>query len=268
MKRSIKAILILFAVLIAVMAAISVHELTRKQYVTDPIIAHIPIKAELTFFGPALNQTADISYTLTPLVDLKTNVSEGVVLPEGIVFVENNFPTEKITLSKNKKYKFNGKIKAVKPGKWTIYASPGVYADVDIFKGWASVTIYEVMDATIPLTRYRLKENISKEHLDILKSVAKESLREYSAQREHEKEEFNCSEISGSPDISYYGCEMLCYSNLKLYDRYYFIIEEDLHTNKTLIRNVYRWAYWTPSGYQRKPICEEITKKNVEKGGN
>lgn len=33
--------------------------------------------------------------------------------------------------------------------------------------------------------------------------------------------------------------------------------------------NVYRWAYWTTSGYRRKPVCEEITKaKIIEQGGN
>ena len=59
-------------------------------------------------------------------MDVKTNVSEGIVLPEGIVFVENNFPTKPITLSKGKTYKFNAKITVVKPGRWRFYASPGI----------------------------------------------------------------------------------------------------------------------------------------------
>ncbi len=268
-KIIVAVILIFLGVLIALaFAGYLVREEIAKEkegWVTDPVIAHIPLRADLDFPDePILNRTVDIIYTLTPQVDVKTDVSEGLILPEGIVFVENNLPTGQITLSKGRTYRYSAKIKVVKPGRWTIYASPGVYADLGVFEDlWAGVAIYKVMDATIPLTRYHLKENLSKEHLDILKSVAKESLREYSAQREHEKEEFNCSEISGSPDISYYGCEMICYSNSKLHDRYYFVIEEDRHTKEITVRNVYRWAYWTPSGFESKPVCEEITRTKI-----
>ena len=58
---------------------------------------------------------------------------------------------------------------------------------------------------------------------------------------------------------------MFGYSNSTLYDKYYFVIDEDLNTNKTKVINVYRWAYQTPSGYQQKPVCGEITMKG---GGN
>ncbi|MHC1574571.1 MAG: pentapeptide repeat-containing protein [Candidatus Methanogasteraceae archaeon] len=88
----------------------------------------------------------------------------------------------------------------------------------------------------------------------------------------YEKEEFNCTIISWPAssihniNIKCYGCEMLGYANSKLHDKYYFVIEEDQHTNKTQIRNVYRWAYQTPSGYQQKPVCEEITMKGCGNG--
>lgn len=191
MKKGMKILLALFAVLFAVMlagcVALHMYDVAKKQYVTDPVIAHIPLRAELTFFAPALNQTADISYILTPSVDLKVNVSEGLILPEGIVFVENNLPTGQITLSKGKKYKYDAKIKAIEIGNWTIYAAPGVYANVNIFEDRASVVIRMVFKDTVPLTRFRLREKVAKEHLDILKDVAKESLKEYDAV-EYEKE--------------------------------------------------------------------------------
>ncbi|PXF57273.1 MAG: hypothetical protein C4B59_15590 [Candidatus Methanogaster sp.] len=101
-------------------------------------------------------------------------------------------------------------------------------------------------------------------------NITKNWLREYGMQ-EYKKEEFNCTIISWPAssihniNIKCYGCEMWGYSNSKLYDKYYFVIEEDQHTNKTKIRNVYRWAYQTPAGYHQKPVCEDITMKS---GGN
>jgi hypothetical protein len=38
-----------------------------------------------------------------------------------------------------------------------------------------------------------------------------------------------------------------------------------VHTSIIKINNVYRWEYQIPSGYQQKPVCEEITLKG---GGN
>jgi hypothetical protein len=73
----------------------------------------------------------NMKYTLTPSVDVKTDVSEGVILPEGIVFVENNLPIGQVTLSKGRKYRYSAKIKTVEIGNWMIYASPCVYAIVN-----------------------------------------------------------------------------------------------------------------------------------------
>ena len=270
MNRSIKTLVVLIAVFIALISAVFVLELTsdKKEYVTDPVIAHIPLRADLTFSAPALNQTADVSYTLTPSVDVNVNVSEGIVLPEGIIFVENNLPTDQITLRKGKKYRYSAKIKTVEIGNWMIYASPGVYANVNVFEDWVSAVIYKVTAATIPLTRYRLRVNMSEGKMDVLANITKNWLRVYGA-KEYEKEEFNCSIMSRPAsrihdiNIKCYGCEMKFYSNSTLYDKYYFVIEEDQHTNKTKIRNVYHWAYRTPKGYQQKPVCEEITMKTT-----
>ena len=269
MNKITKASLALAVIFIAIMIVIFVQSPTdeKKEYVTDPVIAHMPIRADLAFFAPALNQTADITYILTPSVDVKANVSEGLVLPDGIVFVENNLPTGQIMLKKGKKYRYDGTIKTVKIGNWMIYASPGVYADVDVFERRASVSIYEVRDATVPLTRYRLRENISKEQQDAFKDAIKYRLSEYGYNtRKYGEEEFKCSVISLHYDVPCYGCEMKCYSNSTLSDKYYFVIEEDQHTNKTKVRNVYHWAYQTPSGYQPKPVCEEITMKGGRNG--
>lgn len=155
----------------------------------------------------------------------------------------------------------------VKPGRWIFYVSPGVYGDVSLFEEWVTAGVQGVFDATEPLTRYRLREKVSKEEQDTLMNITKNWLLGYST-REYKREEFNCSIISLHYDVPCYGCEMICYSNSKLHDKYYFIIEEDLLTNKTKVRNVYRWAYWTPSGYQRKPVCEEITRTKIEVGGD
>ena len=269
MNKITKASLALVVIFIAILLAIFVQSLAdeKKEYVTDPVIADIPLRADLTFFAPALNQTADITYTLTPSVDVKVNVSEGIVLPDGIVFVENNLPTGQILLKKGKKYRYDGKIKTVEIGNWMIYASPGVYADMDVFERRASVAIYEVRDAVVPLTRYRLRENISKEQQDAFKDATKYLLSEYGYNtQKYGEEEFKCSVISLHYDVPCYGCEMKCYSNSKMHDKYYFVIEEDQHTNKTKVRNVYRWAYQTPTGYQQKPVCEEITMKGGRNG--
>ncbi len=66
---------------------------------------------------------------------MKLNVSEGIVLPDGIVFVENNLPTGQITLKKGNKYRYGAKIKTVKIGNWMIYASPDVYVNVNGYLG-------------------------------------------------------------------------------------------------------------------------------------
>ena len=267
MDKHIKILLILLAVFIALSSAVFVLELTsdKKEYVTDPVIAHIPLEAHLRFsFDPDDPALMNMKYTLTPSVDVKTDVSEGIVLPEGIVFVENNLPTGQITLIKNKKYKYNAKIKVVKTGIWRIYASPGVYADVNAFEGEvSSVFGQEVFDISKLPVEFHDIIDVYEEQQDVLMDIAKNWLREYSAQ-EYGREEFECLRISGNPDVSCYGCEMLGYSNSTLYDKYYFVIDEDLHTNKTNVRNVYRWAYQTPTGYQRKPVCEEITMKTTE----
>ena len=242
----------------------------KTEYVTDPVIAHIPVTAHLDFWSlPKLNQTIEITYSMTPSVDLKTNVSAGLVLPEEIVFVENNLPAEEITLSKGETYEFDAKIKAVKTGKWIIYVSPGVYAEVTVFNdtGWGVTG--KLWDATVPLIWFQHRPKISEEQRNDFRDRTRNWLREHGYEtREYEKEQFNCSKISGIDYISCYGCEMNCYSNSTLYDRYYFVIEEALETNKTMIMNVYRWAYWSPSGYQPEPVCEELRKKGGGKGNN
>ena len=260
MNRITKASLALVVIFIAILLVIFVQSLAdeKNEYATDPVIAHIPLRADLDFpEEPILNRTVDIIYTLNPLVDVKVNVSEGIILPEGIVFVENNLPTGQITLSKGKRYRYSAKIKTVEIGNWMIYASPGVYADVSIFEDRASVGIRKVFKATVPLTRFHLRGKVADGQRDILMNTTKNWLRKCDV-REYEREWFNCSRIGGSHIIPCYGCEMKCYSNSTLYDRYYFVIEEDQHTNETKIRNVYRWAYQTPSGYQQKPVCEEV----------
>ncbi|MEA3281882.1 MAG: hypothetical protein U9Q68_04880 [Euryarchaeota archaeon] len=274
MNKITKASLVLVVIFITILLVIFVQSLAdeKKEYVNDPVIAHIPLRADLTFFAPALNQTADITYTLTPSVDVKVNVSEGIVLPDGIVFVEDNLPTGQITLKKGKKYRYGAKIKTVEIGNWMIYASPGVYANVNVAFGGEVSTVWMqgVFDAAVPVTRYHLREKVSEKQQNALVDLAKNWLREYDA-IEYETEEFDCTIISrpGSRihniNIKCYGCEMFGYSTSTLHDKYYFVIDEDLHTNEIRVRNVYRWAYQTPSGYQQKPVCEEITMKG---GGN
>ena len=269
MNKIIKIILVMVlavTIIIAAVLAAFVLGLTsdKKEYVTDPIIAHIPLEAHIRFsFDPDDDTLMGITYTLIPSVDVKTDVSEGIVLPEGIIFVENNLPTGQITLRKGKKYKYNAKIKVVKSGRWIFYVSPGVYGDVSLYKNLVTAGVQGVFDATEPLTRYHLREELSKEDQDILMNITKNWLREYGV-REYEREEFNCTIISANPDIRCCGCEMMSYSNSILHNKYYFIIDKDRHTNKTKVRNVYRWAYWTPKSYQRKPVCEEIMINNIK----
>ncbi|PXF60669.1 MAG: hypothetical protein C4B59_08345 [Candidatus Methanogaster sp.] len=267
MNKITKASLALVVLFIVILIAIFVQSLAdeKKECVTDPVIAHIPLRADLDFSFPDSDGPTSINivYILTPTVDVKVNVSEGIVLPEGIVFVENNLPTGQITLSKGRTYKFRAKIKAVETGFWIFYVSPGVYGDVTLFEERVNVGVQGVFDATVPLTRFRLRAKVSQEGQDILLNITKNWLRGYGAV-EYGQEEFSCTIISANPDIRCCGCELLSYSNSKLYDKYYFVIEEDQHTNKTKIRNVYRWAYQTPSGYQQKPVCEEITMKGGE----
>ncbi len=255
---NIKTILALSAaVLIAVALVGCLHERTNEEtrYVTDPVIAHLPVRANLSFpDAPTLNQTVNIAYTLTPSVDLKLNVSDGIVLPEEIVFVENNLPTGQITLLKNKTYPFNATIKAVKTGEFIIYASPGIYVDATVLRNTQGAIIHEPINATVPLFLLRS----AKKPPDILMTVSKNWLQEYGV-REYEKEELKCSILTFSHDLLCCVCEMNCYSDSTLYDRYYFVIEDRLNANKIKIKNVYRWMYWSPSGYQSEPVCEEIT---------
>ena len=271
MNKITKASLILAVIFIVILLAIFVQSPAdeKKECVTDPVIAHIPIRAGLDFPSPFPNPddptAINIIYILTPTVDVTVNVSEGIVLPEGIVFVQSNLPTGQTTLSKGKKYRYDAKIRVVKPGRWIFYVSPGVYGDVSLFEDWVTAGVQGVFDATEPLTRYRLREELSTEKQAILMNITKSWLRE-SGMQEYEREEFDCTIISANPDIRCCGCEMMGYLSSSLHDKYYFVIEEDQHTNKTKIRNVYRWAYQTPSGYQPKPVCEEITMKGGRNG--
>lgn len=240
---------------------------------TDPVIAHIPLKADIYFHKPPrLNRIVNITYILTPSTDLRVDVSDGIILPEGIVFVENDLPTDYITLSENKTYLFNATIRTVKLGNWTIYASPGVYAEV-LAKNdeTAHIVTQKVFRDTLPIIHFRNREDrvkVSEGQRDVLMTAANGWLSAYGAQ-ECEKEEFNCSRISGNDDVSCYcyGCEMMCYSDSTLVDRYYFVIEEGLQTKKVKVRNVYQWAYSTPSGYQSDPVCEEIRTENTGQKG-
>lgn len=297
MNKQIKTTLILSAVLIAAVLSgciqetsneqipthkiaggiydISDEELAKMPTATDPVVAHIPLEAHLWFHfhkKTTLNRTVNITYVLTPSTDVRVNVSNGIVLPEGIVFVGSDLPTDYITLSKNKTYLFNATIKVVKPGSWKIYASPGVGANVTLLKdrGWA--VGQDVIDATAPIIRFNRREIVSDEQYNVLMAAANDWLRAYGAP-EYEKVEFNCSKISGNVVDMYgcempcYGCEMMCYSNSILVDRYYFVIEDNRRTDLTKIRNVYRWAYSTPSGYRSDPVCEEIKIENTGQKG-
>ena len=94
MNKGITIFLVLVVIFIALALAIFMQQSTgdKKEYVTDPVIAHIPLRADLDFSFPDSDEPTSINivYILTPTVDVKVNVSEGIVLPEGIVFVQNN----------------------------------------------------------------------------------------------------------------------------------------------------------------------------------
>jgi hypothetical protein len=202
-------------------------------------------------------------------VDVKMDVSKGIVLPATVVFVESDLPTGQIILKKGRKYKYKTKIKALVNGDWMIYAAPGVYADIRVVgRDVSSAWVHGVFDAAEPITRYHLREEVSEEQQGVLINITNDWLQRYNS-TEYEKQDFNCTILSrpasGFPDINIrcYGCELWGYSNSTLSDRYYFVIDEDLNANKTKVRNVYRWAYQTPSGYQQKPVCEEVTMNTI-----
>ena len=275
MNKIAKASLALAVIFIIILLVIFVQSLAdeKEECITDQVIADIPIRADLdiSFLGPGKSTSVNMVYTLIPSVDVKMDVSKGIVLPATVVFVESDLPTGQITLKKGRKYKYKTKIKALVNGDWVIYAAPGVYADMRVVGGdVTSAGVHGVFDAAEPITRYRLREEVSEEQRGVLINITNDWLQRYNS-TEYEKQDFNCTILSrpasGFPDINIrcYGCELWGYSNSTLSDRYYFVIDEDLNANKTKVRNVYRWAYQTPSGYQQKPICKEITMKC---GGN
>ena len=276
MNKITKASLALVVIFIAILLAIFVQSLAdeKEEYVTDQVIADIPIRSDLdiSFLGPGESTSVNMVYTLVPSVDVKMDVSKGIVLPATVVFVESDLPTGQITLKKGRKYKYKTKIKALVNGDWMIYAAPGVYADIrvvgdDVSSAW----VYGVFDAAEPITRYYHREEVSEEQRNVLINITNDWLQRYNS-TEYEKQDFNCTILSrpasGFPDINIrcYGYELWGYSNSTLSDRYYFVIDEDLNANKTKIRNAYHWAYQTPTGYQQKPVCEEITMKGGRNG--
>ena len=268
MDKIAKASLILVVIFIAILLTIFVQSLAdeKEEYVTDQVITDIPIRADLdiSFLGPGKSTSVNMVYTLIPSVDVKMDVSKSIVLPATVVFVESDLPTGQITLKKGRKYKYKTKIKALVNGDWVIYASPGVHADLRVVGGdVSSAMIYGISNAEKTIIQYRHREKISEEQRNVLINITNDWLQRYNS-TEYEKQDFNCTILSrpasGFPDINIrcYGCELWSYSNSMLSDRYYFVIDEDLNTNKTKVRNVYRWAYQTPSGYQQKPVCEEV----------
>ena len=268
MNKIAKASLALAVIFIIILLAMFVHSLSdeKEEYVTDPVIADIPIRSDLdiSFLGPGKSMSVNMVYTLIPSVDVKMDISKGIVLPATVVFVESDLPTGQITLKKGRKYKYKTKIKALVNGDWMIYAAPGVYADIRVVGGdVTSAGVYGISDAVESITRYHHSEKISEEQRNVLINIINDWLQRYNS-TEYEKQDFNCTILSrpasGFPDINIrcYGCELWGYSNSTLSDRYYFVIDEDLNANKTKIRNVYRWAYQIPSGYQQKPVCEEV----------
>jgi|LGVE01.1.fsa_nt_gb hypothetical protein len=275
MNKITKASLALVVIFIAILLAIFVQSLAdeKEEYVTDQVIADIPIKADLdiSFLGPGNSMSVNMVYTLIPSVDVKMDVSKGIVLPATLVFVESDLPTGQITLKKGRKYKYKTKIKALVNGDWMIYASPGMYASLRVVGGdVTSAMIYGISNAEKTIIQYRHREKISEEQRNVLINITNNWLQRYNS-TEYEKQDFNCTILSraGSGlsgiDIRCYGCELWGYSNSTLSDRYYFVIDEDLNSNKTKVRNVYHWEYQTPSRYQQKPVCEEIMVKG---GGN
>jgi hypothetical protein len=274
MNKIVKASLALVVIFIAILLAIFVQSLAdeKEEYVTDQVISDIPIRADLdiSFLGPGKSTSVNMVYTLIPSVDVKMNVSKGIVLPATVVFEESDLPTGQITLKKGRKYKYKTKIKALVNGDWMIYAAPGVHADLRVVGGdVSSAMIYGISDAAEPITRYRHSEKISEEQRNVLINITNDWLQWYNS-TEYEKQDFNCtilsrvgSELSGI-DIRCYGCELWKYSNSTLSDRYYFVLDEDVNTGIIKIKNVYRWAYQTPSGYQQKPVCEEVMMNIIE----
>jgi hypothetical protein len=274
MNKITKASLALVVIFIAILLAIFVQSLAdeKKEYVTDQVISDIPIRSDLdiSFLGPGKSMSVNMVYTLIPSVDVKMDVSKGIVLPATVVFVESDLPTGQITLKKGRKYKYKTKIKALLNGDWVIYAAPGVYADLRVVGGdVTSAGIYGISDAVESITRYRHSEKISEEQRNVLINITNDWLQWYNS-TEYEKQDFNCTILSrpGSGlsgiDIRCYGCELWGYSNSTLSDRYYFVLDEDVNTGIIKIKNVYRWAYQSPSGYQQKPVCEEVMMDIIE----
>ncbi len=268
MNKITKAPLVLALIFITILLAIFVQSLAdeKEEYVTDQVIADIPIRADLdiSFLGPGKSMSVNMVYTLIPSVDVKMDVSKGIVLPATVVFVESDLPTGQITLKKGRKYKYKTKIKALVNGDWMIYAAPGVHASLRVVGGdVTSAGIYGISDAEKTIMRYRHSEKISEEQRNVLINITNDWLQRYNS-TEYEKQDFNCTVLSrvGSGlsgiNIGCYGCELWGYSNSTLSDRYYFVLGEDEYTGIIKIKNVYRWAYQTPSGYQQKPVCEEV----------
>ena len=268
MDKIAKASLALVVIFIAILLTIFVQSLAdeKEEYITDQVIADIPIRADLdiSFLGPGKSTSVNMVYTLIPSVDVKMDVSKSIVLPATVVFVESDLPTGQITLKKGRKYKYKTKIKALVNGDWVIYASPGVHADLRVVGGdVSSAMIYGISNAEKTIIQYRHREKISEEQRNVLINITNDWLQRYNS-TEYEKQDFNCtilsrvgSELSGI-NIRCYGCELWSYSNSTLSDRYYFVLDEDVNTGIIKIKNVYRWAYQTPSCYQQKPVCEEV----------
>ena len=268
MNKITKASLALVVIFIAILLVIFVQSLVdeKEEYITDQVIADIPIRSDLdiSFLGPGKSMSVNMVYTLIPSVDVKMDVSKGIVLPATVVFVESDLPTGQITLKKGRKYKYKTKIKALVNGDWMIYAAPGVYADIRVVGGdVTSAGVYGISNAEKTIIQYRHREKISEEQRNVLINITNDWLQRYNS-TEYEKQDFNCTILSraGSGlsgiDIRCYGCELWGYSNSTLSDRYYFVLGENVHTGMIQIKNVYRWAYQTPSGYQQKPVCEEV----------
>jgi hypothetical protein len=138
MNKIAKASLALIVIFITILLAIFVQSLAEKEeYVTDPVIADIPIVADLdiSFLGQGKSASVNIVYTLIPSVDVKMDVSKGIVLPATVIFMESDLPTGQITLKKGRKYKYKTQIKALVNGDWMIYAAPGVHADLRVVGG-------------------------------------------------------------------------------------------------------------------------------------
>ncbi|MEA1998084.1 MAG: hypothetical protein U9N61_01985 [Euryarchaeota archaeon] len=269
-----KASLALVVIFIAILLAIFVQSLVdeKEEYVTDQVIADIPIRADLdiSFLGPGKSMSVNMVYTLIPSVDVKMDVSKGIVLPATVVFVESDLPTGQITLKKGRKYKYKTKIKALVNGDWMIYASPGVYASLRVVGGdVTSAMIYGISNVEKTIIQYRHREKVSEEQRNVLINITNDWLQRYNS-TEYEKQDFNCTvlSIAGSGlsgiDIRCYGCELWGYSNSMLSDRYYFVLGEDEYTGIIKIKNVYRWAYQTPTGHQQKPVCEEVMMTVIE----